>query len=424
MTASPTVKVVFAGDSASLEAANKRVIASSETVSHRLKDVSSSAKSMKTTMRGAGDAAQIFGGQLGATAVTAGYALASVKDLTKGVAGLTVGLGAAGAAVVGVAGVVGFLTLDWLKNAEGIQTWGEFGKDATAGLATGLAAVTSWIPGLSSGTADLAAKANNWADANNNVAASYHNIFLQASLAAQFGGTTDDPDGAFTSAASLQPGTVAMQRLQNDADTIAARSARSSSRSGSVGGSVKSAANSVAQAAKEAATKLKQARASVASAVGGIVSALAGHLEAGDPGASLLVGGKLLSASNGTSLIDKLRKQAADTKHFADDLKKLAKLGLDKGLLSDLVAGGLGSLGAADELLRGGRGDIKTANSLNASITASGTGIASAEVTRNLTKKDLGTIKIDLTGAESDVKKMFRKWLRTDGANSFGLAAA
>lgn len=430
--ANPTVKVVFAADSAQLEAANKRVIASADSVSHHLKDTATQAKYMKTSLTGAATAAQLFGGEMGQTAVNAGYALVAVKDLTKGVGGLVKGMSGAKLATGGFIAAIaaaGVAVSAHIDHTSALNEVERTGADVAYYGAAALSTLTAKVPVLGGWFDKLRDKTDYLSQSLHNMGQAAYDASLQAAQAALVAnglGVGAEEGSEWDPSVSLAPGTAAYQRLQASADSIKTLKAPKASGGGggSAGSSIKSMANDVAQAAKEAAQKLKQARASVASAVGSIVQALAGHLEAGDPGQSLMVGGKLLSASKGTSLIDKLRKQADDTKHLATDLKKLAKMGLSKGLLSDLVAGGLDSLPAADELLRGGKSTISTANSLNASITASGTSIASAEVTRNLTKKDLGTIKVDLTGAESDVKKMFRKWLRTDGANSFGLAAA
>lgn len=433
----PTVKVVFAGDSASLEAAQKRVAAGASAVSHQLKDTAAQAKYMKTSLAGAGNAAALFGGSLGNTAVNAGYALVAVKDLGKGLGGLTAHYGALRLSVLGVTAALAVGAVAATQNKTGLAN---LGNDAARPLATQLThvddivqklpnhlgflgsitdSVTNKFRSMAGQSLTTRGQLEAMAASADNAAAALGRMANAQRAAGTYGIADANPGGdAFVDQSALD-------MMELDPAKLKAQYFPTKSSGGGGGASaVKSQANAVAQAAKDAAQKLKQARASVASAMGGILSALAGHLEAGDPGASLLVGGNMLSASKGTGLLDKLRKQADDTKHLADDLKKLSHMGLSKGLLSDLVAGGLGSLGAADELLKGGKSSVSTANSLNASITSSGTQIAAGEVNRNLTTKDWGTLKVDVTGGEDALKKMFRKWLRTDGANSFGLAAA
>lgn len=424
MTGNPTVKVVFAGDSASLEAANRRVVASTESVSHKLKDTSAQAKYMKTTLNGAGDAAALFGGQLGQTAITVGYSLAAVKDLTKGLGGLSKTLGDTVGSMSAAKFGLGTLTVvllgayaAWeLGTAAGNKLNDMLGR--TPSLAQASAAQirqnTAEMLGYAT-AANIAGNAARQAVAAQS-AISYHNQ----------NGTLNDSTGFMQGPVPLDAGGRIVNSTNGGnsfAAAAAAAVAKAKASAGAAGTarSIQSSADKVAEAAKAAAAKLKAARNSVAQAVGGIVSALSGHLESGDPGNGLMI--KSLGSGSNT-LLDKLRKQAQDTARLASDLQKLSKMKLDKGLLSDLVSGGLGSLGAADELLAGGKGAVGQANKYATSINASGTAIASAEVSRNLSKKDRVQIDINVNGAESDLKKMFRKWLRTDGANSFGLAAA
>jgi hypothetical protein len=184
----------------------------------------------------------------------------------------------------------------------------------------------------------------------------------------------------------------------------------------SVGGSVRSAANDAAQAAKEAAAKLKSAQKTVADAVRGLVESFAPKLDMSNSA----TGYSRIGDTHGggkSGLIANLKKQADDTLKLRQDLEKLAKMGLDKGLLSQLVAGGLDSLPAAEDLLKGGKAEIGQANYYAGRINVRSNTIAAEETARDLTKADKKELHINVSGGDADLVKLVRKWVRNNGGN-------
>lgn len=439
MSTGSTVKLTFVGDSTSLEKANARVIASSESVSGRLKETSVQAKHMRETLRGAGDAATVFGGQMGATAIQAGYGLSAIKDLTRGVAGLARGMSAAKLVAGGFIGAIlaaGVALSAHIDHTNAMNEVNRTAADTTDTVTGSLQFLTQKIPGVNSLMNKARGVTRGWSDDAHGLTNALWGLEVQAINTGNAAGVANakvrelqsknSAFGPYKTGYQFDTNNPGYQDMEYKRIMTPPKPAGGGSGSGGGGGggAIRSAGKSAVDAAKEAAANLRQARTSVAQAMGGILAAFAGHLEAGDAGTSVHQLNGTMALEGGVSLIDKLRKQAADTKRLAADLRSLSKMGLSKGLLSDLVAGGLGSLGAADELLAGGARSVSTANSLNASIGKSGQSIAAGEVNRNLTKKDRVQIDINVTGGEDALKKLIRKWIRTDGANSYGLQAA
>lgn len=432
-----TVKLTFVGDSTSLDRSFKKVGAEAESVSHQLKDVSGQAKALKTTMRGAGDAAQLFGGQLGANALQAGYALAAVKDLTKGLAGLRIssvlaatGIGAVVAAIA-TAGVSLAAHIDHTSMANEVsRTF----NDSNYYLAAGISTLTAKIPWLGAATDSWRDKADAASQAAHGWTDELGRLEVQAINTGNAAGVANSKVAAMTAKNSaFGPYKTGYKFDSNNPgyqDLVYSRIMMPPKASAAAATKIRGAGNTIADAAKAAAEKIKQARKSLADAMGGIVKALAGQLSAKDAdtagtlehqlnGTFALEGGQ-----RGASLLEKLKKQAKDTKKLARDLKALAKMGLDKGLLSQLVAGGLDSLPAAEELLRGGKADINTANVLNAQIQGNAGNIAVAEANRNLNKSARAQVDINIQGGDGDLAKLLAKWIRNNGAASLGLKAA
>lgn len=127
----------------------------------------------------------------------------------------------------------------------------------------------------------------------------------------------------------------------------------------------------------------------------------------------------------GPSLIEKMRKQLLDTIQLRKDLSRLSSMHLNKDTMKTLIEGGLDSLPAAEEILRGGRVGVGAVNDLNRQINAQAFRIGSSEAQREFKNRDREvTVKFDINGGDAEFKKMFKKWIRTDGAVSFGLKAA
>lgn len=405
---------------------------SSQQLGHELETAGRNAKSTAVLMRGMGSASVLMGGQVGVATQDMILAATATKELTHGMGGLigrvgVLRLSLAGLAIAGAAVAVsatdqnhgwsnlkedGFkpaaIQLSILNNVVQ-KAPGHLGfLGAALDSATDKLRIHSGWAGTAAGDlARLAAQADATAKALYALRNQPHDVVTEGGSAANL----------------LDNGGMALAELQGASYIEPAKIKKA-------GGAGLSAAERLARAAKEAAAKLAQARDAVASAMGGIVQALAGKLSAKDAdtagtlehqlnGTFALEGGK-----RGATLLEKLRKQAKDTKLLAKDLQQLAKMGLDKGLLSQLVAGGLDSLPAAEELLRGGKADINTANVLNSQIQGRAGSIAVAEASRNLGKKERAQVDINIKGGEGDLAKLLAKWIRNNGAASLGLKAA
>jgi hypothetical protein len=82
-----------------------------------------------------------------------------------------------------------------------------------------------------------------------------------------------------------------------------------------------------------------------------------------------------------------------------------------------LVAGGLDSLPAAEDLLKGGKAEIGQANYYAGRINVRSNTIAAEETARDLTKADKKELHINVSGGDADLVKLVRKWVRNNGGN-------
>lgn len=416
MAQNNTVKLTFVADTTSFDRGTRDAAANAEDLTHSLKDVSAQAKSTKTIMKGAGDAAQLFGGDLGNTAVQAGYALASIKDLTKGTAGLAKSMGAAKLATFGVIAAIATAGVAVAAHIDHTSMMNEVYRTAADTADTVVGSVqflTQKIPGLSSVMDSARHTTRGWSDDAHG---------LTNELLSQTDAMKKLHEASLFMAPDANPGGDAFADV-GQVDVILAQQASNVIQgSSSVAKAVKSGGSSVNKAIDDAAQKAKakidnwQSVLDKFRGIGkGIADSLAPTLIAGDQGLLLF---------KGPSLLDKLNQQLRDTLHLQKDLAALKKQGLSGDLIGQLTAGGLSSLPAADELLASGRGGISAVNRTAGAITAAGGTIASNEAQRQFNAQKNVTVKIDVSGGESDFKKMFRKWIRIDGAASLGLKAA
>lgn len=133
---------------------------------------------------------------------------------------------------------------------------------------------------------------------------------------------------------------------------------------------------------------------------------------------------KLNAANASGSTITQLAQQLDQTQALQRDLALLSKEGLNKGLLSSLVSGGLGSLDVANELALGGQGAVNQANTLAAAINKAGGSIGADEASRTtnvtLTANLQTILKVDGATLANAVQKALLKKKKTSGA--LGLA--
>lgn len=141
----------------------------------------------------------------------------------------------------------------------------------------------------------------------------------------------------------------------------------------------------------------------------GIVSALSPQLSGPD-------------ATSGMSTLDQLKKQMTDTSSLNSGIAKLAAEHLNKGLLSQLVNGGTGSLDAINDLLGGGQNSVNLANKYSTGIGNSSRSIANAEAMRQtgvgLGKDGNTVLSVTVNGSvlsEHDLLKTIQRAVRNGG---------
>jgi len=383
------VKLTFAGDSASLDRAFQQVQKGAADTSAKVEDAGTSAKQMgdkfetahfqlrgtQELLRGVGDASVLMGGSLGNAGIQAVFMAGAAKDLAGGLGRLiplmTAERIAAGgiAAAALVAGTAIAAHVDHVSMLTEVQ---RTAADTAYYLTDGLHFVAQGVPVLGGLLGKLKDKTDQMSQSAHGLTQSSYDLAagLAAATAAMAanglgGGISNDPDGMAFSAGMLD-GTNAqsaqfMQTLQDNADKVSAAAAKSAHATSSIGSSVSTAINAAAAKAKQKladwqgiADKFSQISQSIADSLGPKLSA----------GTSDYV------VIKGQSLLDKLKKQLEDTLKFKKDITALSKGGLDQGLIQQLVAGGLASLPAADELLAGGKKEIGSVNSTSRQINA------------------------------------------------------
>lgn len=126
------------------------------------------------------------------------------------------------------------------------------------------------------------------------------------------------------------------------------------------------------------------------------------------------------------SLVADLQDQVAQAQKFVDTIHQLQAKGLNKSSLSKLVDAGPSSLGAAQELLNGGSGQIGQVNTLVKQLAAAQTSLADSEVKRrlgtDLTKSQPIKIQLELSQSESGLKATLKKIVKTEGGGNVQVA--
>lgn len=400
---------------------------STQSLSDKLEETGRTAKGTKELMRGAGDAAFLFGGEMGGAAIQAGFLVGAIKDLSKGGAKLVPEVKAwAGSLTLlraaGITAGAALLTFAAQQEAssQGSANWAhKMAADANYALASDVHFVTQGVPLLgklagawqssADGTSKAAHQMVNAADAARNALLALANAQRAAGT---YGIADANPGGdAFVDQSALDmmeldPTVLRKQYL----DSLP----KASGGGGGGGSSTLSAAMKADQSKAQATLSAWQSTLDRFRDISkGIQESLAPKLEAGDKGLLLFPG---------MSLLAKLKQQLTDTLHLQKDLAQLKSAGLNGDLLGSLAAGGLGSLGAADELLAGGKSGISGVNKTAAGITKAGGTIASNEAMRQFNAQKDVKVKIDVTGGDKELLKLIRKWVRTDFGGNVQLA--
>lgn len=432
------VTLTIAGDASGLEKAaaqSSRAMAgtahSAGDLEKQLEETGRAARGTKELLRGAGDAASLFGGELGNTAIQAGFAVGAVKDLSRGSAALAKSLGVVRIATGGLALGIAALGAGIAAHIDHTNVMNEVNRTAadTVDTVTGsVQFLTQGIPFLNSAMDKARGVTRGWSDdahglgENALFAADALKRLAAAHEASLFQAPDQNPggDAIFTTADAQE---IAIETYREATPGYKERTLAESGlfdTKKSIGGGVRSAANDAAQAAKEAAQKLADAKKTVEQAVLGLAKAFTPQLSL-DPASGGFSRLGTTQGGSGGGLIGNLRKQAKDTLRLRQDLEKLAKMGLDKGLLTQLVDGGLASLPAAEDLLQGGRAEVSQANYYAGKINTRANTIAAEQTARNLTKKDRQQLDINVKGGSAELVALLRKWVAGNGGNVQGV---
>lgn len=448
--ASNAVTLTFIANTASMDRGFKDVVVGADNAEKSFGGAGSAAKVMgekfelagrggrglSETFRGLSDATLLAGGSLGTFGMDAILVAGSVQGLGKGLGRLTelVKGTTAATALLRVTGIgagvgLGLLGLHMEGSLASASTYKKGLADLNLALATNIHFVTQGIPGISTLTgwwrrsADASSIAAHNADANAAALSRMTAQAINAGYAYQFLTNAEvsaerakqSQFGPYKTGYQFDTQNSGYQDLAYQANMAAPKSS-----GGGGGGGVSAAAKAATAAADALKQKLStfQQIADQYSQIGkSIADSLGPKLVAGVAG-YVVQGG-------GTTLLGNLKKQLADTIHLKKDLAALAKGGLDASLLTVLTNGGLGSLGAADELLAGGKSGISTASSLARQINSAGGSIAGSEAAREIKNQDKTiNVNVNVKGAQKEFEVLLAKLFATKGAKSFGLKAA
>lgn len=223
---------------------------------------------------------------------------------------------------------------------------------------------------------------------------------LRNKLALQFGGTPDDPDGAFASAAAVAAATV--DRTGEGIVSVYTDLAKK----------VKSGASKLHKAAVDSFNDLKPK----------LEAASQRFADSSTIKDNILKGfGLDFSDDIGHSVEEGLRRQVDRFKEFTRKIASLRKMGLNPGLINQFVDAGPGSL---DELNRINSGNYKTINDLAKQAGVTGGNFASAEAMRRTGTDPNKPVKVtlDVKGGQKELVDLIKKWVRTEGGGNVQVA--
>lgn len=274
-------------------------------------------------------------------------------------------------------------TVKWVDN-----NWGGFGQK--------LLKSTGWFKSTDKAVEESAARLANWA-------AQAQNAARAIAIAQQLGGTVDDPDGAFASAAAVAAAQVNMgEGISSAFQTGAVKATKS----------IKSGVDKMAKAATDAFAKVRPRLEAAAQKFQDAIS-LRDSIRGGF--------GLTFGDDIGHSVEEGLRRQVDRFKQFTAKIAALRKQGLDPGLINQFVDAGPGSL---DELNRINSGNISTINDLAKQAGATGRNFSNAETLRRTGVDPTKPVKVtlDVKGGQKELVDLIKKWVRTEGGGSVQVA--
>jgi hypothetical protein len=432
------ITLTIAGDSTSVERALKRTEAaaahagtvtarSSKDVANGLHDVRNSANATAASVDGAMYAVRALGGEI-SPVVQGAYSLSlGFSQMAHGLGTLVPklkesasSLGVLRLGIVGAAAALG----TWAISTEGAlskgSTYTTALKDMNYAVAHNINLVGKHIPLLGHLTGAYEKNANAAslaAHATYDLDAALDKLNNQKRIAGTFGIADQNPGGD----AAFDQSTLDMMELDPAvlAKQYAGASASVGSGSAHVAKAVSSGIDKIAQAAKDKLARWQGIADQFSQVAKGIADSLGPKLVAG-------VASPLMLAK-GTTLLDNLKQQLKDTLHLQKDLKALSKAGLKRSLLEQLTAGGLDSLGVADELLGSGKSGIRDVNRTATAINNAAGSIAGQDAARQLADSLKKPQVVELRvgkGGDDILDRWLSKTLKTKGPKYFGLKAA
>ena len=428
MAAGNKVTLTFAGDASLLDRTYNQVQAggraleeSSKDVAGGLTEVSRTAKGTKEVIRGLGDATVLLGGQLGSTANQALAMTQATFALSKGSAELAKSLGlvklATGGVILAIA-TAGAALAAHIDHTSILNEANRTAADSAYYLSDGLNFLGQKIPGVGGALGWLKGKTDAWSqsahgmtNAADEAAAALQNMIKfenQSRVNGTFGIADQNPGGdAFVDQNALDNMELDPKKLaaQYNAASIRSSAGSSAKAATAAASATKAALDAARQAAEKSLSDWQSTLDKYRNIAKGVADAFAPKLEAADKGLVLFPG---------KSALDKLKEQLQQTLKLKQDIAKLTKAGLDSSLLTQIVNGGLDSLPLADQLLASGKGGIRSINSTAAQISTPAGSIAGSEAQREYNQAKTQTLKVDVSGGDGDLKKLIRKWLKTD----------
>lgn len=448
MASNSKITLTIAGDASGVQRALKQtevagqqageaVSKSSKEAGEALEGMGRQARGTREILRGLGDASMLVGGQEGQMATQALFAASAFKDLARGSGELVKTLGFAKIAVGGVIAAIatgGAVVAAHIDHTSTMNEVQRTAADSAYYLADGLNFVTQGIPGLGGAMGWLKGKTDDWSKSahgmasgadeasaaanrlmyqliNTGNAAAYSNAQVAAAQAKQ------SVYGPYKTGYKFDTNNPGYQELTYEAFMQGSKGPAAGGGGG--GGTAAKASTAAADALKATLSKWQGIADSFSNIAKGIADSLGPKLVAG-------VASPLMLAK-GTSVLDSLKKQLADTIHLKKDLAALSKAGLDSGLLEQLTAGGLDSLPAADEILAGGKSGVGAINKVAGKIGGNANSIAGADAARQFADSLKKPIKVTLSvgkGGDDVLDKWLQKALKTKGAKFYGLKAA
>jgi hypothetical protein len=225
-------------------------------------------------------------------------------------------------------------------------------------------------------------------------------------LANQFGGTVDDPDGAFASAAAIEA-------LNSSTDqSLEAQIASFAPKVEKAAKATKTGVDKIAKAARDAFQKQLpklQAAAEKFTDAMSLKTALRGNFGLG------------FGDDLGHNVTESLHRQVAQFKEFVRKLAALRKMGLPESLARQFADAGPAALDEMNRINSGNIGEIKKLAREAGQIG----GQFSTDETIRRTGVDPNkpvTVVIDVRGGDGDLKNMIKKWVRTDGGGKVEVA--